>query len=118
MTEERRKILDKAKKLKELADRGVDGEMANAKDMLEKYMKKHDIKMSEIESHNYSSHTEFSGMTDKEFLNEILKDVLAVGIGLMLSSFFGGGMNAEFKEQSINMLKNKYSKELKTRQKK
>jgi hypothetical protein len=118
MSAERKKILDKAKKLKELADRGVGGEMANAKEMLSKYMEKHNITFEEIESHDYSSDTVFSGMSDKEFLNEMLKDVLAVGIGLVLSSFLGGGVNAEFKEKSINMLKNKYSKEIKNRNKK
>ena len=43
MSSERTKILDRAKKLKELADRGIDGEQVNAKDMLEKYMAKHNV---------------------------------------------------------------------------
>ena len=43
------KNIDLAKKLKALADRGVDGEKTNAEAMLNSLMKKHNITIEEIE---------------------------------------------------------------------
>jgi len=115
MSEERYKILDRAKKLKELADRGVGGEMANAKDMLKKYMDKHKITMEDISSHNYSSDNTYSKMDDKQFLKEILVDVLTVGIGLIFTSIFDKSKFDSLSKKSINELNNKYSNELQYR---
>jgi hypothetical protein len=115
MSEERYKILDKAKKLKELADRGIDGEMTNAKDMLEKYMKKHNITMDEISSHNYSSNTAYSKMSDEQFLKEMLADALAVGIGLIFTSIFNKSKFDSVSQKSLNELNQKYGKELQHR---
>lgn len=42
-------VLNLAKKLKALADRGVDGEKANAADKLVKFMTKHGISLDDIE---------------------------------------------------------------------
>ena len=42
--------LELAKKLKALAERGVDGEKLNAEAMLQKLMKKHDISIDELEA--------------------------------------------------------------------
>lgn len=58
------KILEKARKLKALADRGVGGEKENAQRMLEEYMKKHGLK--------YKSKTYPNVGTQK--LDEILKE--------------------------------------------
>ena len=46
--EERIKIINKAKKLKELANRGVGGEKEVAQQMLDKYIKEHNITTEEI----------------------------------------------------------------------
>lgn len=59
MSEDRNKILEKAKKLKELALRGVDGEMDNAKVMLENYMKKHNISEEELDGFNKTYSSQF-----------------------------------------------------------
>jgi hypothetical protein len=65
---ERNKILDKAKKLKELADRGIGGEKDNAKVMLEKWMLKHNITMNELEGHTIND-TVYGNMTDEQLKN-------------------------------------------------
>lgn len=73
---EREKIIDKAKKLKELANRGVGGEQENARRMLETHKEKYNITDREIDGHSYSndffSHT--STMQDDELLAWILND--------------------------------------------
>jgi len=115
MSEERYKILDKAKKLKELADRGVGGEMENAKDMLEKYMKKHNITMDEIEGHHYSSNTAYSKMSDEEFLKLMLRDVLVLGLGLIFTSILDKSKFESVSQKSLNELNQKYGNELKHR---
>jgi len=113
MTPERKKILDKAKKLKELADRGIGGEKVNAKYMLENYMKKHNIKMEEIESHKYRKNSAFNNMSDKEFMNEILKDVMVFGFGFLMVSAFGNKQAViNFKDTGLSLLKNKYKDEI------
>ncbi len=43
------KIIQLAKKLKALADRGVDGEKINAEKMLQKIMKQHNLSMEDVE---------------------------------------------------------------------
>lgn len=84
MSEERKKILDKAKKLKELADRGVGGEKENAKTMLDSFMSKHDIKLNEIISHNYKG-SKYKYMSDEQFLKEMATEFLLIGIGYIFS---------------------------------
>jgi len=117
MSKDRQKILDTAKKLKELADRGVDGEMASAKVMLAKYMEKHNITIDEIEGHTISGDSIFKNMSDKQILNEILKDLLTFGIGWMISSLFGAQTGNAFKQNNLNVLSKKYTNELKRRKK-
>lgn len=115
MTPNRAKILDKAKKLKALADRGVDGEMESAKNMLTKYMEKHNITLKEIENHKFSVDSIFSGMSDSEFLNEIGKDLLVFGIGFVICSFFGKKAAMDYKDLSLSELNKKYINELNRR---
>ena len=47
--EERRKIINKAKKLKGLADRGIGGEKEVAQQILDKYIKENDITIMEMD---------------------------------------------------------------------
>ncbi len=115
MSVSRNKILDKAKKLKALADRGVDGEMESAKAMLAKYMEKHNITIKEIEAHKFSGDSALSGMTDSEFLNEIGKDLLVFGIGFVICSFFGKKAAMDYKDLSLSELNKKYTNELNRR---
>lgn len=64
-------ILELAKKLKALADRGVDGEKLNAEAMLQKLMKKHNISADELETDTID--TEFININRNfEFLTMIL----------------------------------------------
>lgn len=85
--ESRTKILDKAKKLKELADRGVGGEKENAKLMLEKYMLKHNITESELSLHNPSDDFSFKNMSDEQFIQLIIIEIIPVGIASLFSRF-------------------------------
>lgn len=52
--EERIKIINKAKKLKGLADRGVGGEKEVAKQALDKYIKEHNITVIEMDEERIS----------------------------------------------------------------
>jgi hypothetical protein len=47
---EREKILIRARKLKALADRGIDGEKTSAREILNRFMLKHGLKEREVES--------------------------------------------------------------------
>jgi hypothetical protein len=111
MSGERAKILDKAKKLKELADRGYDGEKDNAKDFLEKYMKKHNIDMSELEGHTINN-TVYGNMTDEQFMKEMLTEFLALGLGVLFSKIFK--VNFDSKTHFDN-LSEKYTEAVKER---
>jgi hypothetical protein len=75
MTEERIKAIDRAKKLKEMADRGsYEGERDNAKRMLIAHQEKHGITDEEITGHKYSKDfvANYGNMSDSDFLNAIL----------------------------------------------
>ena len=105
MTAERTKILDKAKKLKELAVRGVGGEMRNAKTMLDSYMKKHNITDDELSGHSPSS--SFVDMSDEAFMNEMIKEIIPVILGSILSRYGNQNMEDYSNAQTQNFL-NKY----------
>jgi len=105
MTVERTKILDKAKKLKELAVRGVGGEMQNAKTMLDSYMKKHNITDDELSGHSPSS--SFVDMSDEAFMNEMIKEIIPVILGSILSRYGNQNMEDYSNAQTQNFL-NKY----------
>lgn len=87
MDKERAKIIDKAKKLKELADRGVGGEKENAKRMYDAYKKKHNLTDEDVKGHKYSDDfiKEFANMTDEEALEAIGKGLIILGVGLLFS---------------------------------
>lgn len=82
--ESRKKILDKAKKLKELADRGVGGEKINAKTILDNFMAKHNISIDEISVHSCKG-SRYNNMSDEQFLKEMAAEFLTLGIGYLLS---------------------------------
>ena len=50
------KQLELAKKLKELADRGVGGEKLNAQEILLRFLKKHNISLEDIEEEKITEH--------------------------------------------------------------
>ncbi len=98
--EDRKKILDKAKKLKELADRGVGGEQTNAKDFLSKYMLKHSLTIDEITAHDMSD--EYKNMPAEQFVNLMLFEFAIFGIEF-LSNILMGVKNPipEFKKDGL-----------------
>jgi hypothetical protein len=69
MTTERVKIIDKAKKLRELATRGVDGEKDNAIRMYDFHKEKHGLTDADVDGHAYSQDfmVNFSKMSDEEY---------------------------------------------------
>lgn len=70
------KLIELAKKLKALADRGVGGEKENATAMLERLMKKHGISLADIEGDQIRSHElKYSGK-DKQFCRQVISSVL------------------------------------------
>jgi hypothetical protein len=113
MTEERSKILDKAKKIKELADRGVDGEQNSAKDMLARYMEKHNLTIEEIEGHS-SSNSSYANMSDEQFMREVLNEFLVLGIGYLISKLLK--KDTEFTNgNAFNSFSTKYTDAVKNR---
>jgi len=74
MDTERIKILDKAKKLKALADRGIGGEKENATRMLCLYMEKHNITDRELNSHKINEET-FRGLTKEEIYKQFEEEM-------------------------------------------
>ena len=86
MDSPRKKILDKAKKLKELADRGVGGEKENAIRMLDAYMQKHNISDSEISSHKLDDRI-FSGYTKEQIYAMMAEELDMKGLHFYAKSF-------------------------------
>lgn len=113
MAEDRSKILSKAKKLHELAVRGVDGEMDNAKKMLAIYMEKHNITQEEINgySSNDYSNSNLSSMTDEEFIKEMITELIPVGIGALFARFANPEMKSKIGDDSVKFI-NKYLNEI------
>jgi hypothetical protein len=85
---DRKKIIDKAKKLKELSERGIDGEKDTAKVMYDKYVEKHKITEEEI-NENIFDPSMFNGMTDEEFIREVSKELIKTGLVMIFSAFAG-----------------------------
>jgi hypothetical protein len=67
------KYIELAKKLKELADKGIDGERQNASEMLTKFMLKHNINLEDIEAET-KKHRRF--YTENKAENDILEAVV------------------------------------------
>jgi hypothetical protein len=116
MSQERNKILDKAKKLKELSERGVGGEKENAKIMLDKYIIKHDIKDSELINHN-SSNLKYNDLTDEQFLELIIMEFIPIGFASLLSRFGNDEHKAKANSDAYNFL-NKFMEIVQERVKK
>jgi hypothetical protein len=70
------KIIDLLKKLKELADRGVDGEKQTAERMLQQMMKKHGITWEELNGDERTDHEFFASKDQKQFLHQVAASVL------------------------------------------
>lgn len=83
MIENRTKIIEKALKLQELANRGIDGEKDNASRMLDAYKKKHKITEQELKSTSLND-SEFLNMTPEEFLKHMDFDLKILGFGLLI----------------------------------
>lgn len=104
-TEERIKILDKAKKLKALADRGVGGEKENAYRMLGLYMKKHNITENELKFHRNNEDT-FKGLTKEEIYQQFEEEMNMKGMFV-----WGKGMaNMMRNRDKLQQFKSKISK--------
>jgi len=113
MNKERIKILDKAKKIKELADRGFKGEQTAAKDTLEKYMAKHNITIDEINGHT-PINSIYGKMSDEQFMKEMVAELVALGIGVIFSKLFKVEFNGA---KHFNDFSNKYTQAVKDRTK-
>ena len=89
MSEEREKIIDKAKKLRELANRGVHGEKETAQRMYDAYKEKHNLTDEEIDNHEYTEDfiKQFANMSDEEMLEFIYTGLIALGLGLIFSLY-------------------------------
>ena len=107
MSKERNKILNKAKKLKELSERGIGGERENAKIMLEKYMLKHNILEKELNIYNESDTFSYKHMTDEQFLQMIIIELIPVGIASLFSRF-GNDEDKAKANSSANIFMNKF----------
>lgn len=66
-------IIDKAKKLRELAERGVDGEKETAIRMYAAYKEKHSLTDDQVVGHRYteSFKVNYSNVSDQEFMNNL-----------------------------------------------
>lgn len=70
------KVLSLARKVKELADRGVDGERESADGMLKKLMAKHNLTLEMIVGDEIKKYEFFILPDDKKFFIQILASVL------------------------------------------
>lgn len=75
------KEIELAKKLKELADKGVDGEKTNAEEMLKAFMKKHKITFEDIEGEKIEMH--FFNF-DKAYLHLFTQIVKSINVSLKI----------------------------------
>lgn len=80
MNLEREKILDKARKLKELADRGEGGEKENAINFLKIYMEKHKISEKELYAHKIKDENQFKGFGTDAMIKNMVAELQAKGL--------------------------------------
>jgi len=70
------KVIELAKKLKALADKGIGGEKTNAETLLKKFLKKHNLSIDDIENKTEYSHYYFKAKgINAHLLNQIAKRV-------------------------------------------
>jgi hypothetical protein len=98
MSTERDKIIDKAKKLKELADRGVDGEKETAQRMYDSYKQKHNLTDEDVDGHDYTEEfiREISNMSDDELANFLANSLINIGLGLITATIIGSSKTDMF----------------------
>lgn len=78
------KLLETAKKLKALSDRGVGGEKENAIQMLERFMQKHGITAEMIEGRIVKKHYVYlEPMFEKRFFYQICANVLGGSVSMI-----------------------------------
>jgi hypothetical protein len=109
MSTERKKILDKAKKLKELADRGVGGEKDNAIRMLSAYMEKHNITDNELTGHKLDDNT-FRGYTKEQIYAMFAEELNMRGLFVAAKGY----VNLMKNNDKLQQLKNKIADKQKT----
>ena len=85
----RNSIISKAKKLKELAERGVGGEKENAKMMFDAYIKKHNITEEELTN----GLNNLVDIPDEVFLREMIKEIFPNAIYTLFASIFSDNDN-------------------------
>lgn len=100
MDKEREKILDKARKLKELSDRGIGGEKENATKFLLMYKEKHNISDTELETHQIKDESIFRGFTAEQIIEQVAEELIAKGLSIMANAT-RSTMSSIFKLQNI-----------------
>lgn len=105
MDKAREKILDRASKLKELADRGVGGEMDNAKRFLVEYKLKYNISDSELNSHRIKDTRQFNGFSAEQILDQIFKELISQGLSILANAF----KNAFYNDRKMKDAKARFS---------
>lgn len=81
MVNERNNILAKARKIKQLCEKGIDGEKESAKKLYEDYIKKHNLTDEEI--NQYKEPSEYDNMDYKMFIKDIEIDSLELAVGII-----------------------------------
>src|ERR1035437_8673668 len=104
--ESRNKILDKAKKLKELADRGIDGEKDTAIRMLNAYKKKHKILDIELTDHKIDEST-FRGYTKEQIYAMMAEELKMQGMYVAAKGYYNLMKNQEKIQQFRTVASNK-----------
>lgn len=96
------KLLETAKRLKALSDRGIDGEKENAITMLFRFMEKHGITSEMIEGRIVKKHSIFlEPMFEKRFFRQICANVLGGGFKMIEYTY-------KQSKARVNVGKNRY----------
>ena len=103
--QERIKILDKAKKLEALANRGIGGEKDTAQRMLVLYMEKHGISERELKAHRHNQDT-FKGLTKEEIYQQFEQEMGMKGFFILGK----GGANIMRNKDKLQEFRSKINK--------
>ena len=112
MTDDRKKIIIKAKKLKALAERGVGGEKDNAQKFLDIYVSKHNITNRELSDEKITF--ELSELSDEEFLAEMIVEIIPISVGVLFKRFASKEQNDDNLKKAMSFL-DKYLGEMASR---
>lgn len=85
----RTKQIEKAKKLKALAERGIGGEKTNAQRMYDDYCARFNISEEEVINCQIGKDSAYANMSDDDFIAEMLGETFALSVGVIMASFFG-----------------------------